>query len=77
MIIIEIGLGVAFGLWLFQLPKKLRELRQLRWVESRIVKLGEAPKMTMFQRIVACLKNEVDLLRHYRFARHKMSRRIF
>jgi hypothetical protein len=24
-----------------------------------------------------CLKNEVDLLRHYKYARHKMSRRIF
>jgi hypothetical protein len=23
------------------------------------------------------LKNEVDLLRHYKYARHKMSRRIF
>jgi hypothetical protein len=77
-IIIEIGLGVALGLWLFQLPKKLRERRQLRWVESRIVKLGEAPKKTMFQRIAAGLKNELDLLKHYRYARHMTgSRRLF
>jgi hypothetical protein len=78
MIIIEIGLGVALGLWLVQLPKRLREWRQLRDVESRIVKLDEAPKKTLFQRVLSGLKNELDLLRHYRYARHMTgSRRLF
>ena len=78
MIIIEIAFGVALGLWLFQLPRKLRERRELRWVESRIVKLGEAPKKTLFQRILSGLKNELDLIKHYRYARHMMgSRRLF
>ena len=77
-IIIEIGLGVALGLWLFQLPKKLREWRQLRWVESRIRKLHGAPKPTMPQRVLSCLKSELDLIRHYRYARHMSgSRRLF
>jgi hypothetical protein len=78
MVIIEIGLGIALGLWLVQLPKRFRERRQLRWVESRIIKLGEAPKKTIFQRIVACLRNELDLLKHYRYSRHMLgSRRLF
>jgi hypothetical protein len=76
--IIKIALGVALGLWLVQLPKRLREWRQLRDVESRIVKLGEAPKKTMFQRILSGWKNELVLLKHYRYARHMTgSRRLF
>lgn len=78
MIIIEIGLGIALGLWLVQLPKRLRDWRQLRDVESRIVRLDEAPKKPLFQRILAALKNELDLMRHYRYARHMMgSRKLF
>jgi hypothetical protein len=78
MTIIEIGLGITLGLWLFQLPKRLREWRQIRDIESRIVKLGEAPKKTLFQRVSSGLKNERDLIKHYRYARHMMgSRRLF
>jgi len=77
-LIIEIGLGIALGLWLVQLPMRLREWRQLRDVESRIVKLDEAPKKTMFQRVLSSLKNELDLVKHYRYARHMMgSRKLF
>lgn len=78
MIIIEIGLGVALGLWLIQLPKRLCDWCQLRDVESRIVRLDEAFKKALFQRVLAGLKNEMDLIRHYRYARHMMgSRKLF
>lgn len=76
--VIEIGLGVALGLWLVQLPRRLREWRQLRDVESRIVRLDQAPKKTLFRRVLSGLKYELELIKHYRHARHMTgSRRLF
>lgn len=35
------------------------------------------PRVPLLRRIVAGLKYELDLLRHYKYARHQTSRRIF
>jgi hypothetical protein len=47
-------------------------------VEKRIRQLDAPPRVPLFRRIVAGAKYELDLLRHYKYARHQSgSRRLF